>query len=303
MVSGLGSTWINAIYFTYIELGTSVMNVLNPINQHVYIHAHSWFNQLNVWLVTNEPYQSPNKENGRVTHSFSKWYTLNRQSRQFAQKIPPLRKLYLAQIKPPTDQYSSKKCNSISKRRKKRKEKQVTGHNLEALKTPALELGDGLVGLALPGRAPRLDVVENVNPGGVLGPDGAVLVVAEDVAVHGREVDDGDGERAVHVEDDPSQSRLGGGHGVGRGLVEGASTTSWEEAEWEEGAGEEHDISFDINLSSIRIWPPPIRIHPRALSSPLVCLLVFGCFLVNNINQYPYMGPCISCSRIILRVG
>lgn len=117
--------------------------------------------------------------------------------------------------------------NAISyQKRKDNDEKKVTRHNLEALKTPALEVGDGLVGLALPGRAPRLDVVENVDAGGALGPDGAVLVVAEDVAVHGREVDDGDSECAVHVEDDAPQSRLGGGGGHGDvGVVEGGGGT------------------------------------------------------------------------------
>jgi hypothetical protein len=65
---------------------------------------------------------------------------------------------------------------------------------------------------------PRLDAVEDVDGASPRGARGGVgRVPAQHLAVHGLEVDGGHGERAVHVEHDPSQRppplRRGGGGG------------------------------------------------------------------------------------------
>ena len=68
----------------------------------------------------------------------------------------------------------------------------LTGHDLEAIESAALEIGDGLVGLVLLLGAPGLNVVEDINPGRILGLDSDVLLLAEHGSVHCGEVDDGD---------------------------------------------------------------------------------------------------------------
>lgn len=80
-------------------------------------------------------------------------------------------------------------------------------------KSLALEISDGVIGLLLLVLRPSVDMRQDVDTGGALGFDAAVLIVAEDGTVHGGEIDDGDGEGAVHVENDASERRFGGGGG------------------------------------------------------------------------------------------
>lgn len=77
-------------------------------------------------------------------------------------------------------------------------------------------MGDGVVGVALLLGRPLLDVLQYVDSRGALGLDPPVLVVAEHRPVHGGEIDDGDGEGAVHVENDTPQPRFGGGRVIRR---------------------------------------------------------------------------------------
>lgn len=86
-----------------------------------------------------------------------------------------------------------------------------TGHDLEFIESVFFETGDGVIGLALLMRRPVVDEVQDVDSGGVWGFDAVILVVAEDGFVHGDEIDNGDGECAVHVENDASEARFGGG--------------------------------------------------------------------------------------------
>lgn len=77
--------------------------------------------------------------------------------------------------------------------------------------------------------------MQDVDAGGALGPEPPVLVVPEHGPVHGGEVDDGDGEGPVHVEDDAAQAGARGGH---RGERARAGTRGGGRDE-EEGSGEE----------------------------------------------------------------
>lgn len=95
-----------------------------------------------------------------------------------------------------------------------------TRHDLEALKTLTLDLGDGVVGLLLFMRRPSLDVTQNVDARRVFRLQPAVLRVAEHRPVHGRKIDDRDGEGAVHVENDASEARFEGGRMGGHLLGE-----------------------------------------------------------------------------------
>ena len=91
-----------------------------------------------------------------------------------------------------------------------------TRHELEAIKSRACVFGDSLIGFALLIGGPALNMVQNVDPRGVLGFDSLVLVFSEDGPVHCGEIDDGDGEGTVHVENDASQACFGErnlGHG------------------------------------------------------------------------------------------
>lgn len=83
-----------------------------------------------------------------------------------------------------------------------------TRHDLEALETLTLDLGDGVVGLVLFMRRPSLDVTQNVDAGRVFGLQPEILRIAEHRPVHGRKIDDRDGEGAVHVENDASETRF-----------------------------------------------------------------------------------------------
>lgn len=96
----------------------------------------------------------------------------------------------------------------------------MTGHDVEAVEALPLEARDDLVRVALLVGRPVLDAVEDVDgasPGRARRSVGRVP--AEHLAVHGREVDDGHREGAVHVEDHPAQRspRPGGGGGRRRG--------------------------------------------------------------------------------------
>jgi len=51
---------------------------------------------------------------------------------------------------------------------------------------------------------------QDVNSSRVQSFDTFILIVAEYGFVHGREIDDGDGECAVHVENDATEARFGG---------------------------------------------------------------------------------------------
>jgi len=88
-----------------------------------------------------------------------------------------------------------------------------TGHDLESVEPLPLEARDDLVRVALLVGRPVLDAVEDVDGASARG------VPAEDLAVHGREVDDGHREGAVHVEHHPAQRppRPGGGRWRGGG--------------------------------------------------------------------------------------
>lgn len=87
---------------------------------------------------------------------------------------------------------------------------QRTGHDLEQLEATTLVLGYSLVGLLLLVRGPALNVVQDVDAGGVVGPGSEVFLLAKDGPVHGGEIDDGDREGAVHVEDDAPQASPSG---------------------------------------------------------------------------------------------
>jgi len=95
-----------------------------------------------------------------------------------------------------------------------------TRHDLEALETLTLDLGDGVVGLLLFMRRPSLDVAQNVDAGRVFRLEPVVLGVAEHRPVHGLKIDDRDGEGAVHVENDASEARFEGGRMGGHSLGE-----------------------------------------------------------------------------------
>lgn len=92
-------------------------------------------------------------------------------------------------------------------RNQNRKGEEQTGHELESVKSLAFVIGDNLVRLRLLSWAPILNVVQNVNPRRVLCFDPQVLFLTQDGLVHCGEVDNWDGERAVHVKDDASQPR------------------------------------------------------------------------------------------------
>ena len=124
----------------------------------------------------------------------------------------------------------------------------LTGHDLEAVEPLLPEARDDLVCVALLVERPALDAVEDVDGASPRRARGGVgRVPAEHLAVHGREVDDGHRERAVHVEDHPAQRppralrgrRRGRGHDLDSG--EGAAAAGeegQEQAVWAEG--EEH---------------------------------------------------------------
>lgn len=84
-----------------------------------------------------------------------------------------------------------------------------TWHDLEAIESLALEIGDGFDRLSLLLGAPILDLVQDIDSRGILGLDPKVLFVAEHRSVHRREIDGRNGESSVHVEDDASEASFG----------------------------------------------------------------------------------------------
>lgn len=94
-----------------------------------------------------------------------------------------------------------------------------TRHDLEFIESVLFEAGDGIIRSALLMWGPVVDEFQDVDSGRVWGFDAVILVVAEDSFVHGDEIDDGDSECAVHVKNNASEARFGGGvcHSVGRG--------------------------------------------------------------------------------------
>lgn len=90
------------------------------------------------------------------------------------------------------------------------------GHDLEAIEALLFKIGNDFVRTPLFIGAPALNVVQNVDAGGVLRLDGTVLFFAKNGPVHRREVDNGNSQGAVHVEHNASQTsglRSGAGDG------------------------------------------------------------------------------------------
>lgn len=98
----------------------------------------------------------------------------------------------------------------------------LTGHNSEAIKSLALEIGDDFVRPALLIGSPILNNVQNIDSRWVLSSDSIMLVVAKHGFIHSGEIDDGDSEGAVHVEDDSPEAAAGrdGGGEIGHGSGE-----------------------------------------------------------------------------------
>lgn len=63
---------------------------------------------------------------------------------------------------------------------------------MEAIKALAFKISDNLIGLALLIGAPILNMVQNIDPGGVFRFNSCVLVFSEDGLVHCGEIDDRD---------------------------------------------------------------------------------------------------------------
>lgn len=85
----------------------------------------------------------------------------------------------------------------------------LTRHDLEAIKALFFEISNNLVSFLLLFGSPTLNVVQDINPRGVFSFDSLVLVVSEDSLVHCGEVDDRDGEGAIHIENDAAEAGFG----------------------------------------------------------------------------------------------
>ena len=93
---------------------------------------------------------------------------------------------------------------------------ELTRHDLEAIKALFFEISNNLISFSLLIGTPILNVMQNINPRRVFSFDPLVLVVSEDSLVHCSEVDDGNGEGAVHVENDAAEAGFGGESGHGK---------------------------------------------------------------------------------------